>query len=158
MSKEEFITELRESLYTEIPSIEIENNVRYYNEYIDDQIRSGKTMEEVMAELGDPRLIARTIIETSKLEKSDYNNRSNNTYQEEYTNTTDSYDHSERGYSKTYQYNGKVPLRYRILGIAILVLIIMLVIFVGSLAVHLFVSIGIPILLVYLLVRIISRR
>lgn len=158
MTKEEFIKDLRESLYTEIPSIEIENNVRYYSEYIDNQIRSGKTMDQVMAELGDPRLIARTIIETSKLGKTNYNNSYSSTYQDEYTNATDSYNNNEHSYSKTYKFDGKIPLRYRILGIAILVLIVMLIIFVGSLAIKLFVTIGIPILLVYLLVRIITRR
>ncbi|WP_455716913.1 DUF1700 domain-containing protein [Anaerosporobacter sp.] len=158
MTKEEFIKDLRESLYTEIPSIEIENNVRYYSEYIDNQLRSGRTIDQVMGELGDPRLIARTIIETSKLGKTNYNNTYDNSYQEEYPNGSDSYNDNEHGYSKTYNFNGKIPLRYRILGIAILALIIMVIIFVGSLAIQLFVSVGIPILLMYLLVRIISRR
>lgn len=154
MTKEEFIKVLRESLYTEITSIEIENNVRYYNEYIDNQIRSGKTMDQVMAELGDPRLIARTIIETAKLGKSNYNN----TYQDAYTDTDDSHNNNGRGYSHTYTFDGKVPLRYRILGIAVLILIVMLIIFLGSIVIRLFVSIGIPILLVYILIRLITRR
>lgn len=158
MTKEEFIKVLRESLYTEIASIEIENNVRYYNEYIDNQIRSGKTMDQVMAELGDPRLIARTIIETSKLGKTNYNNIHNNTYQDAYADTDDSHNNNGHGYSHTYTFDGKVPLRYRILGIAVLILIIMLIIFLGSIAIRLFVNIGIPILLVYFLIRLITKR
>ena len=152
MTKEEFIKELRESLYTEIPSIEIENNVRYYNEYIDNQTSSGKTMDQVMEELGDPRLIARTIIETSKLGKANYNSVHNNTYQETYSDTNNA------DYNHTYTFDGKIPLRYRILGIAILIFFVMLLIFLGSIAIRLFISIGIPILLVYLLVRLITRR
>ena len=158
MTKEEFIKVLRESLYTEITSIEIENNVRYYNEYIDNQIRSGKTIDQVMAELGDPRLIARTIIETSKLGKTNYNNIHNNTYQDAYTDTDDSHNNNGHGYSRTYTFDGKIPLRYRILGIAVLILIVMFIIFLGSIAIRLFVSIGIPILLVYFLIRLITRR
>ena len=158
MTKEEFIKVLRESLYTEITSIEIENNVRYYNEYIDNQIRSGKTIDQVMAELGDPRLIARTIIETSKLGKTNYNNIHNNTYQDAYTDTDDSHNNNGHGYSRTYTFDGKIPLRYRILGIAVLILIVMLIIFLGSIAIRLFVSIGIPILLVYFLILLITRR
>lgn len=159
MTKEEFIKELRESLYTEINSIEIENNVRYYNEYIDNQVRNGKTIDQVMAELGDPRLIARTIIETSKLGKAN-NHVHSNSYQDEYmdTDTDDSNNSSAHGYSHTYTFNGKAPLRYRILGIALLILFVMLFIFLGSLAIRLFVSVGIPILLVYFLVRLITRR
>ena len=158
MTKEEFIRDLRESLYTEITSIEIENNVRYYNEYIDNQIRSGKTIDQVMAELGDPRLIARTIIETSKLGKSNYNNIHNNLYQEAYTDENDSRNDNVHGYSHTYTFDGKIPLRFRILGIVILIMFVMLLIFLGSLAIRLFFSIGLPILLVYLLIRLISRR
>lgn len=158
MTKEEFIRDLRESLYTEITSIEIENNVRYYNEYIDNQIRSGKTIDQVMAELGDPRLIARTIIETSKLGKSNYNNIHNNSYQEAYTDENDSRNDNVHGYSHTYTFDGKIPLRFRILGIMILIMFVMLLIFLGSLAIRLFFSIGLPILLVYLLIRLISRR
>ena len=158
MTKEEFIKVLRESLYTEIASIEIENNVRYYNEYIDNQIRSGKTMDQVMAELGDPRLIARTIIETSKLGKTNYNNIHNNTYQDAYADTDDSHNNNGHGYSHIYTFDGKIPLRYRILGIAVLILIVMLIIFLGSIAIRLFVNIGIPILLVYFLIRLITKR
>ena len=158
MTKEEFIKELRESLYTEITSIEIENNVRYYNEYIDNQLLSGKTIDQVMEELGDPRLIARTIIETSKLGKTNYNNNHTNMYQDAYTDTDDSPNNNGHGYSHTYTFDGKIPLRYRILGIAMLILFVMLIIFLGSLAIRLFVSIGIPILLVYFLIRIITRR
>ena len=158
MTKEEFIRDLRESLYTEITSIEIENNVCYYNEYIDNQIRSGKTIDQVMAELGDPRLIARTIIETSKLGKSNYNNIHNNLYQEAYTDENDSRNDNVHGYSHTYTFDGKIPLRFRILGIMILIMFVMLLIFLGSLAIRLFFSIGLPILLVYLLIRLISRR
>lgn len=157
MTKEEFIKELRESLYTEIPSIEIENNVRYYNEYIDNQTSSGKTMNQVMEELGDPRLIARTITETSKLGKANFNNVHNNVYQETYSDTTDTYNNNA-DYNRTYTFDGKIPLRYRILGIAISILFVTLLIFLGSIAIRLFVSIGIPILLVYLLVRLITRR
>lgn len=158
MTKEEFIRDLRESLYTEITSIEIENNVRYYNEYIDNQIRSGKSIDQVMAELGDPRLIARTIIETSKLGKSNYNNIHNNSYQEAYTDENDSRNDNVHGYSHTYTFDGKIPLRFRILGIVMLIMFVMLLIFLGSLAIRLFFSIGLPILLVYLLIRLISRR
>lgn len=158
MTKEDFIRGLRESLYTEITSIEIENNVRYYNEYIDNQINSGKTIDQVMAELGDPRLIARTIIETSKLGKSNYNNVHSNSYQEAYTDESESRNDNVHGYSNTFTFDGKLPLRFRILGIMILILFVMLLIFLGSLAIRLFFSIGIPILLVYLLIRLVTRR
>ena len=35
MTRQEFINDLRESLYTEVSSIEIENNIKYYNKNFD---------------------------------------------------------------------------------------------------------------------------
>ncbi|WP_310601859.1 DUF1700 domain-containing protein [Anaerosporobacter sp.] len=157
MTKEEFIKDLRESLYTEIPSIEIESNIRYYSEYIDSQMSNGKTMDEVMSELGDPRLIARTIIETSKLSGS--NKGHSKVYQDEYrTADDDAYTNNEQGNARTYNFDGKIPLRHRISGTVILILILMLIFLVGSIAIRLFFSIGLPLLLVYLLIRIVTKK
>lgn len=39
-------------------------HVRYYEDYIQSQVHNGRSEEEVLAELGDPRLIARTLIDT----------------------------------------------------------------------------------------------
>lgn len=158
MSKEEFISILRQSLYTEISSIEIENNIRYYNDYIDEQLRSGKSLNQIMTELGDPRLIARTIVETSKVGKTMNSSSSSTMYQDDYNDTSQNYNHGEDSYSKTYSFNGKVPLRYRVLGIAALVLIVTLLVFLGSLAIGLFFRIGIPILLIILVVQLIRKR
>lgn len=61
----EFIRLLKETLDGEVAPSVIRENVRYYEDYIAEQVRSGKREKEVLEELGDPRLIARTIIETS---------------------------------------------------------------------------------------------
>lgn len=158
MSKEEFLQILRQSLYTEISSIEIENNVRYYNEYIEEQLRNGKTLNQVMTELGDPRLIARTIVETSKIGKSMNSANSSTMYQEDFTDTSQDYSQGDSSYTKTYSFNGKVPLRYRIFGIAALILIVTLLVFLGSLAIGLFFRIGIPLLLIILVVQLIRKH
>lgn len=66
MSKQEFIDILRASLMTELGSALVEENVRYYESYITSQVRFGKSEEQVMAELGNPRLIAKSIVEAVK--------------------------------------------------------------------------------------------
>ncbi len=66
MDRYEFINVLRSALAGKVPATTLEDNVRYYEEYIDIQIRQGKSEEEVLSELGDPRLLARTIIEANK--------------------------------------------------------------------------------------------
>lgn len=65
MTKQEFIEKLRSALTGKVSADVITDNIRYYEDYINTEIRKGKSEEEVLAALGDPRLIARTIITTS---------------------------------------------------------------------------------------------
>ena len=63
MSKREFLSELRQNLEQYLDSRQADSQVAYYQRYIDEQIRNGRTEAEVLTELGDPRMIARTIID-----------------------------------------------------------------------------------------------
>jgi len=62
MTKQEFLDELRQSLSGNVSSEAIMDSYRYYSTYIEDEMRSGKTEEQVVDELGKPSLIARSII------------------------------------------------------------------------------------------------
>ena len=62
MSKQEFLDGLRRSLSGGLEAQEINDHIRYYSDYIDSQIRMGTPEEEVMASLGEPRLIAKTLL------------------------------------------------------------------------------------------------
>ncbi len=62
MNKQEFVDRLRVSLSGKIPPGQVEENARYYEDYINTQIRLGETEESVLDGLGDPRLIARSIV------------------------------------------------------------------------------------------------
>ena len=64
MNTGEFLSRLEDALRGEVSNQVIEANLQYYRDYITGEIRKGRTEEQVMDELGDPRLIARTIIET----------------------------------------------------------------------------------------------
>lgn len=66
MNKREFLQKLREYLSYELPARYIEKNIRYYDEYIDTEVSSGKTISDVIEELGDPQLIAKTITDSIK--------------------------------------------------------------------------------------------
>ena len=66
MDKKEFLQKFRTALSGQVPAYIIEENVRYYDEYIETQKRQGKSEEEVLAELGNPRLLAKTVITTNK--------------------------------------------------------------------------------------------
>ena len=62
MSKQEFLDGLRRSLSGGLEVQVINEHIRYYSDYIDSQIRMGTSEEEVMASLGEPRLIAKTLL------------------------------------------------------------------------------------------------
>ena len=70
MTKQEFLDKLRISLNGKIAAGEVEEHIRYYEDYINVELRKGSSEEDVMATLGDPRLIARTIVETSGMAQS----------------------------------------------------------------------------------------
>lgn len=65
MTKEEFITTLRKSLTGKVPADVVNENISYYEEYIATGVRAGRSEEEVVNGLGDPRLLAKSIVETS---------------------------------------------------------------------------------------------
>lgn len=66
MTKQEFLDSLRAALASRVNASMVSENVRYYEDYINTQMRMGKSEEEVLKELGDPRLLARSIAEANK--------------------------------------------------------------------------------------------
>lgn len=66
MRKTEFLQELKEALEGEVSPRVIQENLNYYNSYISQEAAKGRGEEEVIEELGGPRIIARTIIDSSE--------------------------------------------------------------------------------------------
>lgn len=64
MEKQEFLDKLRSALSGRLASEVVVDTVHYYEDYINTETRMGREEQEVMAALGDPRLIAKTLIET----------------------------------------------------------------------------------------------
>lgn len=71
MSKQEFLDRLKNALNGRVAPNQVQENINYYEDYINTQIRMGRKEQEVLDSLGDPRLIARTIIETSDQGRAD---------------------------------------------------------------------------------------
>ena len=83
MDKNEFIEKLQRTLAGGVNSSQVAENVQYYQEYIESEVRKGRTEEEVLSQLGDPRLLAKSIIEANKRAGASYG--SNQEYDEEVT-------------------------------------------------------------------------
>lgn len=71
MGKQEFLDKLRLALNSRVTNEVVSDTLNYYEDYINTEVRKGRGEEEVMDSLGDPRLIARTIIETKGGETPD---------------------------------------------------------------------------------------
>lgn len=94
MSRQEFIDRLRAALNGRIPAAQVEDTVNYYQDYINTEIRKGRTEEDVLQSLGDPRLIARTIVQTSGTSENGYYQESAG---ERYTDTAYNMHNMHRG-------------------------------------------------------------
>ena len=68
MSKQEFLDGLRRSLAGGMEPQKVQEHISYYSEYIDTQIRMGISEEAIMTSLGEPRLIAKTLLEMEAVE------------------------------------------------------------------------------------------
>lgn len=85
MNKSEFLRILRENLNLSLEKDAINEQLDYYDKYISDEIKKGRTEREVLDELGDPRLIAKTI-KTVNGSQSIENDNQTNTRQDDYSN------------------------------------------------------------------------
>ncbi|MDD3253442.1 MAG: DUF1700 domain-containing protein [Lachnospiraceae bacterium] len=65
MGREEFLQGLQSALSGNVPPAVVRDNLQYYQDYIGTEQQKGRTEAEIMEELGDPRLIARTIMDTT---------------------------------------------------------------------------------------------
>lgn len=85
MTKTEFLEELRDSLQGEVPAGVIQENQVYYDNYITQELTRGRSEDDIIGELGGPRIIARTIIDSSEAAEAAGEGQGNGGY---YTNTS----------------------------------------------------------------------
>ena len=63
MKKQEFFEKLYDALCESMDKSEAQIHVKYYKQYIEEKVREGKKEKDVIAELENPRLIAKSLIE-----------------------------------------------------------------------------------------------
>lgn len=150
MNLQDFLEELKGALNGELPPTEIESNLRYYRDYVKQQQQQGKTETEILNQLGEPRLIARTIIDTFRLNKDPERKYHNTTYQNNGSRTNQEEEenlHNEFG-SKVYH----MPVwLFKVIVAVILLLIASVLFWIGGKIVKLIFKIGIPLLILYII-------
>ncbi|MDE7053136.1 MAG: DUF1700 domain-containing protein [Lachnospiraceae bacterium] len=161
MVKKEFLDILRESLAGNIPVSEIEENIRYYKDYIEN---GAESEEEALKQLGDPHLIARTIIDSFKASKgpmADFyteqarNEYSSGTFEEDGSSAEDEDNvytefKYKTGFGRNFKWYKKLILGIIIIGI------ISLVLFIGGLAIAIILRIILPVVLVLVIIKFIA--
>ena len=71
MSKKEFMDQLREGLDGNVSYEKYCETIEYYESYFRRKLAEGKTEEEIVAELGSGRLIAKTIVDTAGADRTE---------------------------------------------------------------------------------------
>ena len=65
MTRAEFLQGLKTELEGRVPYSVIQENIRYYDSYILDEVNKGADEAEVIESLGGPKIIARTIVDAA---------------------------------------------------------------------------------------------
>lgn len=150
MEKTEFIERLQRALAAGISSSQVAENVRYYQNYIDSEIRKGRSEKEVMDSLGDPRLLAKSIIEANKHAGVSYG--SNQEYDDEVADEPQEWD-SDRSTPK-----GRSIVLPGWLVMLIVTVIVLLIIGVATYTLISFAPVIIGVLVVVLIVKTFQGR
>ena len=156
MDRNEFVSTLRAALTGEVSPAAVEDNVRYYQNYISQEIASGKSEKEVLEELGDPRLIARTIIDTQG--NDGYGSDPTYTYYEEEPE-------AKKGFHAEFNDDGGIDIKYKRFNfntwygkLLVAVVIILILVLIGAIVggiLSLVLPVLIPVVIVLFLVRLI---
>ena len=158
MSTREFLIQLESSLRGEVSEAVIQENLNYYGGYIREQIAAGRDEREVLEMLGDPRLIARTIIDTNGGDGS-YQTGSQSSYSS-YSQTSQTYDHTsstqEGSHFHLHHVDGtKWYVKALLIAIPILFIFFIVSIIMGILG--LIVRFAVPILIILIVIYLVKK-
>ena len=158
MEKKEFLDILRESLAGNVPVSEVEENIRYYKDYIENEAESE---EEALKQLGDPHLIARTIIDSFKASKGPmadfYTEQARNEYSSGiFEEDVDSGDNDNIEYKYKAEYRRGLKWYEKLVLILVVIGIISLVLIIGGIALVIILRIILPVVLVLVIIKFIA--
>lgn len=130
MDRQEFVSRLRACLSGKVAPALVEENTRYYEDYINTRIRLGESEESVLEALGDPRLIARSIVDADSVKTGKTDEAG------EYYDSGDRFD-GRRGWIKRLFHTASLPAwALPVMAAGALLLVFVLLGLVFSLVVH----------------------
>ncbi len=147
MNRVEFIDGLKIALKDKLNDKSIQEQVNYYNGYIEEELRKGKTEQEILGELGEPWVVAKNLVGAFGED-----GHSSETYVDLESNENRSNENTGRGYTFTTNSNAGCWL----MGI-IMVICIFIILYLVSGIFKLLSPILIPVLVVLLVIRMFKR-
>ena len=158
MTKKEFLDTLTESLAGILPAAEVTENIQYYKDYIE----NGEESEaKALETLGDPHLIARTIIDSFKISKGPMADFYTEQARDEYSRGVfdeDTGNSVNDEYYKDEQMYPQIRWYHKLLGVFIIIAIIAVILVLGGLAIFVLVRVVLPILLLFIILKFISNH
>ena len=104
MNKKEVLDILYEQLSGQMPEGNVAAHVQYYRNYIEEEQRKGRSEDDILNELGDPHLIARTLLDTEAAASG--NPQTTEYYSESYNG----YENFDSGHGKVKQHSFHLDL------------------------------------------------
>lgn len=150
---EEFLNKLRISLNGKVSANIVEDTISYYRNYINDALNDGKTIDEVLNDLGDPSLIARSVVTANKASRGEDITSGSYTAYDNYAKDN-SETVAENSEKKDSTIVGVLEKIRNILKIIIIALVLVLII--SGLA-RIALAVFVPVLIVYLVWKFIMK-
>lgn len=151
MSKYEFLNQLGDYLEGYVSAAEKQDSLNYYRDYIEEEMNSGKTEQEIIDELGSPSGIAKSIIEARGL----------NSNREDSYNSYDAYEEEGREEYEKNPVSGKIFYleSWKMgVGLVLLILIVLLILSFVFKIVAFFVPIVLPVLIIMFIFKMLNNR
>lgn len=159
MTKSEFLEALRRALHGNMAAASVDDNIRFYDSYFTAEENKGRSESEILSGLGDPRILARTLIDAADRAGDAYAHEANETQFRGAAGSQNSYNSYKEETSAKRDAGSvhKVRIPGWLTAILILMTVAVVISVVGSL-VWAILPYLIPIILVLYIVRIIRRN
>ena len=158
MSKEEFLQELAEALSGDVPESVIRDNISYYGSYLSQEMAKGRSVDEIVMEIGEPFIVAKTIIEHCEASGECAGDNGYGNYRETYSeNRSQSQrggygDHSQQNPFPNMHYIDLNKWYWKLLAIVVLFLFVTIVFRIVGGIFALLIRFAGPLLMIYLLI------
>lgn len=158
MTRSEFLEKLKTALGNDLSGAIIQENVNYYNNYISEEVDRGRSEEEVIDELGDPWVLAQTIIDSAE-----GRNTVNTGYEKDYDYDSDrddygnDYGRQQRSDRRVYSF-GFGSWWQKLLFLLGIVGVIMIVVAVISGLISLLAPLVIPVAIIIIILRLFRKQ